>query len=283
MKYLIILCTAFLSTAKVSCQSAFAKKGVKTAADSIFFNAMIFTAAALFFSPGLASLTPMVIPYAALYAACTVAFQVTYTLALSNGNVSIAVMFANFGTLIPVLVSLTLGECPSAVRLIGISLTVCSLVIMAKPSRGGISKRALATSLAAMLLNGSGLTVQKLFARSGFTGGSYVFTAAAYSFAAVFCAVVYIVLTMAKKRRTFSLGVRPIVCAAAAGLSLGAFFTVHTYAAGIIDGSFLYPAHSGGAILLSTLAGILLFRDKLTRRQMISFMLGLVAIVLMNW
>lgn len=59
--------------------------------------------------------------------------------------------------------------------------------------------------------------------------------------------------------------------------------TYNTYAAGIIDGSFLYPAHAGGAILLSTLAGIIFFRDKLTKRQMLSFVLGIVAIVLMNW
>ncbi len=282
MKYLLVLCTALLSTAKVSCQSAFAKKGVHTVADSIFFNAMIFIAAAIFFSPGLASLSYAVIPYAALYAACTVAFQITYTLALSSGNVSVAVMFANFGTLIPVLVSCALGERPSVTRIIGISLTVCSLVIMAKPSRGATSKKAILLSLAAMLLNGSGLTVQKLFARSGFTGGSTVFTAMAYAFAAIFCGTVYIILAANKNKRTFPLGVRPIAYAAAAGLSLGAFFTIHTYAAGVLDGSFLYPAHSGGAIILSTLAGVIIFRDKLTRRQIVSFILGIAAIILMN-
>ena len=51
MKYLIVFTTALLSTMKVSFQSSFAKKGVRTGADSVFFNMLIFTAAALLFCP----------------------------------------------------------------------------------------------------------------------------------------------------------------------------------------------------------------------------------------
>ncbi len=282
MKYLIILCTALLSTMKVACQSAFAKSGVKSAADSIFFNGLIFGTAAIFFSPSIASLTPGILVYAVLYAVCTVTFQITYTLALSGGNVSLAVMFANFGTLIPVLVSCALGERPSVARIVGILLTVCSLVIVVKPS-GSTSRKAFGFSIAAMLCNGAGLTVQKLFARARLSSNSASFVASAYACAAIFCGIVYLVMILRGKHKTFTLGKRPIICAAASGLSLGAFLTLHTYAAGIIDGSFLYPAHAGGAILLSTLAGVIFFRDKLTKRQMISFVLGLAAIVLMNW
>ena len=46
---------------------------------------------------------------------------------------------------------------------------------------------------------------------------------------------------------------------------------------------FHYPAHSGGAILLSALAGVLIFHDKLSRRQIAVCVLGLLAIVLMNF
>ena len=68
-----------------------------------------------------------------------------------------------------------------------------------------------------------------------------------------------------------------------AGAALACYLALNTYAARVIDGSFHYPAHSGGAILLSTLAGVLLFRDKLSRRQIAACTLGLVAIVLMNF
>lgn len=282
MKYILVLCTALLSTMKVSSQGAFAKSGVKNAVDSIFFNILIFGTAAIIFSPGLRLLTPSILGYAVIYALCTVTFQITYTLALSSGNVSLAVMFANFGTLIPVLASCIMGERPPITRIIGIILTLCSLIIVAKPSQGSASRRAFVLSVAAMLCNGAGLTVQKLYASAGLSKDSSVFVACAYAFAALFCAIAYAALRLRGRKKSYSLGKRPIICAAAAGISLGAFLMLHTYAAGIVDGSFLYPAHAGCAILMSTLSGIIFFRDKLNKRQTVSFFLGLAAIILMN-
>jgi len=282
VKYLLVLCTALLSTAKVTCQGRFAKSGIKTAADSVLFNIIIFGTAALFFSPGLIYLTPPILCYAAIYAACTVAFQITYTMALSSGNVSLAVMFANFGTVIPVLVSCALGESPPFSRIIGITLIICSLIIVAKPSPRKSSGTAFFLSIAAMVLNGAGLTVQKLYASAQFSENSTVFTACAYAFAAIFCAAFYLVCRLYGMKKTFRIGKRPILWAAASGLALGCFFTLHTYAAGIVDGSFLYPSHSCSAILLSTVSGVIIFRDRLTKRQSLSFALGVVAIILMN-
>ena len=70
MKYLIVFGTASLSAMKMSCQSAFGKKGVKTNADGVFFNMLIFLSAALLFLPYLFSAKPIVFLYGAVYAVC---------------------------------------------------------------------------------------------------------------------------------------------------------------------------------------------------------------------
>lgn len=282
MPYLIVFTTALLSTMKVSFQSSFAKKGVHTGADSIFFNMLIFSAAALLFLPYLFKATGMVLLFGALYAVCNLTFQLTYTRALSEGNVSVAVMLANFGMLVPIAIScIFYGDRPSALRIVGIVLTVAAFLVTVKRGSSKGEKRYLAFALLAMLMNGASLSVQKLVGARGLGGFSFV--AASYLFCALLSAAVYAVLYAGGKQKTFAVTKRPVLAAIGAGASLACFLALNTYAAGVIEGSFHYPAHSGGAILLSTLAGVLLFHDRLSKRQIAACVLGLAAIVLMNF
>lgn len=282
MKYLIVFTTALLSTMKVSLQSSFAKKGVRTGADSVFFNMLIFAAAALLFLPYLFKATGAVFLFGALYAVCNLTFQLTYTRALSVGNVSVAVMLANFGMLVPIAIScIFYGDRPSALRIVGIVLTVAAFLVTVKRGSSQGEKRYLAFALLAMLMNGASLSVQKLVGARGLGGFSFV--AASYLFCALLSAAVYAVLCLRGKKKTFAVTKHPVLAAIGAGASLACFLALNTYAAGVIEGSFHYPAHAGGAILLSTLAGVLLFRDRLSKRQIAACVLGLAAIVLMNF
>ena len=100
---------------------------------------------------------------------------------------------------------------------------------------------------------------------------------------ALLSAAVYAFLSLRGRKKTFAVTKKPILAALGAGCSLACFLALNTYAARVIDGSFHYPAHSGGAILLSTLSGVLLFRDKLSARQIVACILGICSIVLMNF
>ncbi len=282
MKYLLVFTTATLATMKVSFQSSFAKKGVHTAADGIFFNMLIFAASALLFFPYLFKASGAALLCGAIYAVCNVSFQLTYTRALAEGNVSVAVMFANFGMLVPIVLSCVLyGDRPSAIRIVGILLTAAAFLVTVKPGGSKGEKRYFAYALLAMLLNGASLSVQKLVGAQGIGGLSFV--AASYLCCTVLSGCVYAACALRGNRRSFKITKRPILAAIGAGCSLAVYLAVNTYAAGVIDGSFHYPAHSGGSILLSTLVGVLLFKDKLSGRQIAACVLGVTAIVLMNF
>ena len=75
----------------------------------------------------------------------------------------------------------------------------------------------------------------------------------------------------------------PTVTPAAVGIILALFQWLNTYAISTMDGAFLFPLYSGGSILLSTLVGVTLFRDRLTARQRVSLFVGIVAVILMNF
>ena len=282
MKYLLVLTTASLATMKVSFQSAFAKKGVRSSADGIFFNMLIFAASALLFLPYLFKASGAVLLCGAIYAVCNVSFQLTYTRALAAGNVSVAVMFANFGMLVPILLSCILyGDRPSGLRIAGIALTAMAFLVTVKRGNSKGERRYLVFALLAMLLNGASLSVQKIVGAQGIGGLSFV--AASYLACTVLSGCVYAACALRGNRKSFKITRRPILAAIGAGCSLALYLAVNTYAAGVIDGSFHYPAHSGGSILLSTLVGVVLFKDKLSKRQIAACVLGLAAIVLMNF
>ena len=283
MQYLIVLGICVLSTMKVSFQSIFAKKGVKTISDSVFFIGMIFLFSSLAFIPKIAEANLTIWFYAALFGALSVAFQLVYTLALSEGNVSLAVMFANFGTLVPIAIScFVYGEKPSALRITGMVLTALAFIVTVKPG-GKTTKKVLLLSTAAMLLNGAGSGVQKFFSATEHSSKNFAYVAAAYLTAAVFAAICYVILHLKGHPKTFRITKRPVFAAFAAGVSLAVYLALNTYAAATIDGTFLFPAHAGGSIILSTISGLLFFKDKLSTRQIISLVLGTCAIVLMNF
>jgi len=283
MKYLIVLATATLSTVKVSTQSLLAKRERLAPKDSVFFTMLIFFSAALLFSPYLFSIAGAVWLYAIAYAVCNTVFQITYICALSRGNVSLAVMFVNFGMILPIAVSVLMyGDRPSVFRIVGICLVLCAFLLNLKQGKER-QRGYFALVVIAMFANGAGLSVQKLFSYFGHGDKVLSFVFASYLLSSVLCAIVYFTMIARTGEKVRALDKRTLFASVGAGMSLALFLALNTYAAGIIEGSFHYPAHSGTAILLSTVSGIVFFGDKLTVRQWIAFAVGTVAIILMNF
>jgi multidrug transporter EmrE-like cation transporter len=67
------------------------------------------------------------------------------------------------------------------------------------------------------------------------------------------------------------------------GCILGCFQLLNTYAIATINGTFLFPTYAGGSIILSTALSLLWFRERLHGKQAISLIIGIVAIILMNF
>ena len=284
LKYLLVLTTATLAATKVSLQSLVAKGKSPSTSDRIFYTMLMFFAASLLFLPYIFTATATVWLYAAIYAVCNGLFQILYISSLSRGNVSLTVMLANFGVIIPIGVScLFYGESPSVLRIVGICLIFLVFVLNVKGGTG--AKRGYyPLVIAAMITNGISTTVQKVFSRTGGGEGIFSFVSAGYLLAALFCCAIFLLISRrGRVCERMTVTKRAIFASIGAGIALSVFLVVNVYAAGVIDGSFQYPAHAGGSILLSTLAGVLFFKDRLGARQTVACLIGLVAIVFMNF
>ena len=283
MDFLIILLLCALATSKVTLQSRFGKKSLTTYSDNVLFNAAVFFTAAVLFCLDIPKASGATWAFAAAFATLTVVFQLSYTKALSVGNVSLTVMAVNLSMLFPSLVSVIFyGESLTPMRTVGIILTVLSFMLTVDlKSKERLSRPWLFFTVIAALANGGIGITQKIFGASEFCGEKRPFVACSYAIAFLIAAALYL-FVRPREREASGATASTYVFAAGVGAILAVFQWLNTYAISIMDGSFLFPVYSGGSIILSTLVGILFFKDRLTKKQMISITLGIIAVIIMN-
>jgi multidrug transporter EmrE-like cation transporter len=170
-------------------------------------------------------------------------------------------------------------------RTIGIVLTVLSFTLTVDiKDKEKLSRSWLIFTVVAALANGGIGITQKIFGMQTFSIEKKSFVACSYAIAFLVAIVIYL-LTCSQKKENNNFkftSSKTYIFAIAVGVILAVFQWLNTYAISIMDGSFLFPLYSGGSIILSTLVGILFFKDKLTKSQKYSITLGIIAVIIMN-
>lgn len=291
IKYVPLALMCILATAKVCVQSKASKSFLKTFNDVCLFNCGVFLVIALIFiySTPNASLFTWLI--AAVYAVFTVAFQLSYTKALSAGSVSLTVMMANLSICIPTLFSVLFYEEKLTVfRVIGILFTLVSIVCMTGRSgqaKEKKDKKWLLFSVTAALSCSLANVAQKIFNASVYGAEREAFISVSYALAFVLTGAVWLISLFLNKSQKNTekkkISGTLVLFILLIGVILAAFQWTNNYALSMMDGSIVFPVYSGGTVVLSTLAGVLFFKDKLTKKQLLGVCLGLVAVVLMNF
>ena len=290
IEYLPLALMCVLATSKVCVQSKASKSFLKNFNDVCLFNCGIFLVIALIFIYSIPNASLPTWAFAVASAVFTVAFQLFYTKALSTGSVSLTVMMVNLSIVIPTLVSVAFyDEKLTVFRAIGILFTLGSIVCMTgknSENKEPTNRKWLLFSVIAALSNSIANVALKIFNSSVYAPEREAFISASYLLAFVLTAVVCVVLFFlnksaktAKKKISWT----PILFIVLIGVILAAFQWTNNYALSVIDGSIVFPVYSGGTVVLSTLAGVVFFKDKLTKKQLIGMCLGLVAVVFMNF
>lgn len=289
MDYLLIVLLAFMATTKVTVQSFASKRFLKSHTDMIFYNTGVFLVASLLFLYNAIGCSYQVWLFAMAIAVVTVSFQLFYTEALSIGNVSLSVMMANFSMVMPLAVSFIFYNEPLSIwRIIGVALTIVAIVLVANVKGGNAGgKKWFVFSVLAALSSGAITIVQKIFNMSAFAAERGALVSAGYAGAFLISAIIYLCSVRSNKKKGLIIKEkRPIklyVCICMVGIVLSVFQWLYNYSLTVIDGTFFFPTYSGVSIILSTVSGVLLFKDKLNKKQVIGIIIGIVAIVLMSF
>ena len=221
---------------------------------------------------------------ALVYGVILLCAQWCYTIALSNGKTAICVTIYSFGFLIPTLSgAIFWNEQITIFGGLGI-LTVIPVILISglskKDSAEKSSSKAYLFPLLLALIGSGGLgVVQKLQQNSEYKSQSNSFVLVAF----VFCFVVSLLFFAFMKKgecqiKRSNLGASSII---------GVFFAVcnllNTYLAGKLNSAVFFPVLNIGGILISTLLGIIIYKERLTKKDLLVLSLAIVAIILVNF
>lgn len=283
---ILILCV--LATSKVTLQGQFAKKVENTFYNAICFNSIIFVTSALLFIKWIANSHMSTAIFGAIFGLLTVLFQAFYIMAMSKGNVSLTVMIVNFSMIIPIAFSLIYyHEKITISQIIGIIFVIIALILSLErgDEKHKYLKKWLFLTVCASLTNGCLAVCQKIFASGEYSGENKGFVAWAYITAFVISVLICLFIKFRKSSKENSLfKMTPQIAALGifAGVILAVFQWLNTYAVSVINSTILFPAYNGGSMVLSALSGLLLLKDKLTKKQIFSVVLGAVAVIILT-
>ena len=230
---------------------------------------------------GISSFTVL---FALVYGVLLVCAQWFYTIALSNGKTAICATIYSFGFLIPTLSGVIFwNENITIFGFFGILIAIPVLVISGinKKSSGkeGSSTSYFLPLIIALVCSGGLGIVQKIQQGSEFKNQTSSFILVAFVFCFIFSLSLFLFL---KKGPTKVQGKN-----LASGSLIGVFFAtcnlLNTYLAGKLSSSVFFPAINIGSILFSLILGLIIYKEKPTKKDVLVLILALISIILVNF
>ncbi len=207
----------------------------------------------------------------ALYLLSFVLFQKS----VKNNGVVLSSIFMKLGLLVPLVLSiLFFGEVPTVLQIIGFCIAIGAIILI--NMKTGSSNTRMGLGLVILLLmGGSADAMSKVYEEVGPVSLSSQFLFYTFLVAFVLC----IILMLIKRQR---IGGKEILYGCLIGVPN--FFSAKFLLLSLntVPAVVAYPTFSVGTILVVTLVGMAVFKEKLTVRQIIAVCAILVALVMLN-
>ncbi len=209
-----------------------------------------------------------------------------YMKTIQNGQLSLSALIVTFSLIIPLMYSFVfLNERLSYTKAFGIALLIACMLVSSNLSAGDRKASAKWFLLAFMTLLSNGFLSTVSKAHQVITVGAFVgqFVALGYSFAALCSFLLFCYVSRHEKAdvRYFFNPVMLLLVFVTSISSFGANYIVTDLAA-TMDGSVIYPAVQGGALVIVTLCSVLFLNEKMNLRKFTTIGMGIVSVILLN-
>lgn len=194
---------------------------------------------------------------------------------ISRNGVVLPATFMKLGVLVPTIMAIAVfGEVPRVTQVLGIIAAIAAIVLI--QGGGKAEKTASLPGLILLMLSGGGAdAMSKVFEEIGPAALKDQFLMYTFATALILC----IVLCLVKRQ--------PV---RAADVLWGVLISIPNYlssrflllALGQVPAVAAYPSYSVGTIIMITLVGVAVFREKLSRRKLVSLGIILAALALLN-
>ncbi len=245
----------------------------------------------IFGGAGLFDIQPITLLYATIYGVLLIMAQWCYTAALKHGKTGICSTVYSLGFIFPTMSgAIFWSEKLSIINIIGI-ITVIPAIILSGQKNDKKSEAKMGSYiiplLIAMLASGGLGIVQKLQQKSAYPEqqGSFIFVSFLLA-----SAISFICSIFGKKGAEVahtdtadkSCKLRSFLFAVAIGICFAICNILNTALAGMLPSGILFPTLNIGTIFLSMIAGVIFFKDKLTKKDFVILLLGCIAIILIG-
>ena len=206
-----------------------------------------------------------------------------YNLSLTMGKTAVCATVYSFGFVLPTLSGwLFWGEDVSVFAAIGIVMVFPVLIISGTGSKKGGAeaqgKKYIIYLIIAMLCSGALGIVQKIQQKSAYANQKNTFILLAFFVGlAVSLAFFFANKSSEKKIERRSVGICALV-----GMFYSVCNMINTHLAGTLDSAIFFPALNIGSIVISMLLGLVVYKERLAKKDVLVLLLGAVAIFLVN-
>lgn len=222
-----------------------------------------------------------------IYGITQALFILFKTAAMNSGPVSVTTLIGNCSLVVSSIVCFVVWQEPiSLADIAGLMLLMLGLSLTTYKKSGGVFTRkwAVISLLFLVFAAGVGITF-KAFSKSG--GSQY--TSDMMIIAAFVMLVSYTAICLFTGG--FTLCSNPnskqekhlfIILALISGLLSCLYNRLNIYLSGVLDGVIFFPAFNGGVVVLSTIFGMIFFKEKISARQLTGLVFGIAGIIIIG-
>jgi len=295
MNYILLIFSILVNL--IACgiiRSAFCKKDVKNNSDLYLFNtvssllSMITLIVIAVCRTGLAIPSMYTIILGLLFGIITALCALLNMKSLEIGPLSYTTVIVSCSMLIPSLSGMILyQEEISLWQYAGAVFMVLSFLCAAdkKNDKLGVSVKWFVFCIGTFLFNGGIGVMQKIHQNSAHKDELDAFLIIAFGASAVFSLAMMLYCKTVKKENVTVIGKgksgKFTIIGIISGVGIALCNIINMYLAGAMDAIIFYPIVNGGCMILTALAGVLMWREKLSRKQWTGVILGLIAVILL--
>ena len=229
--------------------------------------------------------SPFTLVLGLVFGGVTTVQRIASMKALEAGPWSYTSVLSSLSTIIPTLSGVLFwGETVAAVQYLGIFLMLVCITLSVDRS-GDAGKTSLRWMLyCAVLFFSTGIigVLQKFHQNTPHASELGEFLIVALSVSAL---VSFVFAFRAKTPDTASLNPLctplPLLLMLGSGVGIAVNNQLNLYLSGVLDSAFMFPVVNGGGLMLTTLSAVLLFRERLSKKQWLGLFIGAVSVILL--
>lgn len=285
--YLLLAVSVVADTLKNSFMNSFGKDTMKGNYDALVFNCIGFVGGAVFFliSGWNIKTSWFSLVLALIFAAVTLLAQYFTVMGMSLGSMTYTVLFSYCGMLIPTVFGIIRYSQPvGALKIIGLVLMLVTFYLSTDPkSESKITGKWLFFGIGNFVLWGAVGVIQLIHQNSVYAGEINDFLGYSFVFMLVICILACVVVKQKEKARLgFGIKSRATALAVVCGLFVAIINKINLYLSGQMPSIIFFPIVNGGVIILSSAIAVAVFGEKLSLKQKLGIIVGIVSVCLLG-